>query len=72
MLRDPRPPSYMMAQEDISKEPKDMEKEEQILPKEELEEMNLGADPGNLSPILISSQLSVPENRATGRTIEEI
>jgi len=45
----------MMAQEYISKEPKDMEKEEQILPKEELEEMNLGADLGNLSPILISS-----------------
>ena len=53
----------MMAQEDIPKEPKDMEKEEQILPKEGLEEVNLRADLGNLSPILISSQLSVQEKK---------
>ena len=62
----------MTAQEDVPKEPKDMEKEEQILPKEGLEEVNLRADLGNLSPILISSQLSVQEKKTTRRTIEEI
>lgn len=38
-----------------------MEREAQILLKEELEVVNLGADLGNPSPILICSQLSVQE-----------
>lgn len=45
----------MLAQEEILE---DMEKEAQILPKEELEEVNLGAEPGNPKPIFISNQLS--------------
>lgn len=48
----------MLAQEEILE---DMEKEAQILPKEELEEVNLGAEPGNLKPIFISNQLSAQE-----------
>lgn len=35
-----------------------MEKKAQILPKEDLEEVNLGLDLGNPKPIFISSQLS--------------
>ena len=38
-----------------------MEKEVQIQPKEELEEVNLGAKPGPPKPIFISSQLSTKE-----------
>ena len=34
-----------------------MEKEAQILPKEELEEVNIGANLRNPKPIFISSQL---------------
>lgn len=48
----------MLAQEEILE---DMEKEAQILPKEELEEVNLGAEPGNPKPIFISNQLSAQE-----------
>lgn len=48
----------MLAQEEILE---DMEKEAQILPKEELEEVNLGAEPGNSKPIFISNQLSAQE-----------
>ena len=55
MQEDSRPPSYMMAQEGIPEKPMDKERKAQILPKEELEEVNLGADPRNLGPILISS-----------------
>ena len=47
-----------MSQEEILE---DMEKEAQILPKKELEEVNLGADPGNPKPVFISSQLSARE-----------
>ena len=38
----PRTPSCMIAQEEILKECKDMERDAQILQKEELEEVNLG------------------------------
>ena len=38
-----------------------MEKEAQILPKKELEKVNLGADLGNPKPVFISSQLSARE-----------
>ena len=38
-----------------------MEKEAQILPKEELVEVNLRADPGNPKPVFISSQLLAHE-----------
>lgn len=48
----------MLAQEEILE---DMEKEAQILPKDELEEVNLGAEPGNPKPIFISNQLSAQE-----------
>ena len=37
----------------------DMERKAYILPNEELEEVNLGANLRNLGPILINSQLSV-------------
>ena len=55
----------MIAQEEISEEHEDMEKQTQIMPKEELEEINLEADLeinleadlGNLKPVLINSQL---------------
>lgn len=48
----------MLAQEEILE---DMEKEAQILPKDELEEVNLGAELGNPKPIFISNQLSAQE-----------
>lgn len=51
----PEPPGCMMAQEEILE---DVEKEAQILPKEELEEVNCGADLGNPKPVFISSQLT--------------
>ena len=56
-------PSCMIAQEEISKEHEDMEKETQIMPKEELEEVNLEVDLGNPKPILINSQLPVQEKK---------
>ena len=40
-----------------------MEKEAQIQPKEELEEVNLRANPGPLRPVFISNQLSVKDNQ---------
>ena len=49
----------MIAQEEISEEHEDMEKETQIMPKEELEEVNLEVDLGNLKLVLINSQLPV-------------
>lgn len=39
----PGPPSFMIAQEEILEERRDMEREAQILLKEELEEVNLKA-----------------------------
>ena len=48
----------MMAQEEILE---DLEKEAQIQPKEEFEEVNPGADSGSPKPIFISSQLSTKE-----------
>ena len=71
MQEDPRPPSYMMAQEGIPKKHMDMERKAHILPKEELEEVNLGADPTNLGPILINSQLSVQKRREIGGATEK-
>lgn len=65
----PRPLDYMMAQEEILE---DMEKEAQIQPKEELEEVNLGADLGPLRPIFISSQLSAKGKGAVGGIAEKI
>ena len=47
-----------MAQEEILE---DMEKETHILPKKELEEVNLGTDPGNPKLVFIKSQLSAQE-----------
>ena len=48
----------MMAQEEILE---DLEKEAQIQPKEEFEEVNPRADSGSPKPIFISSQLSTKE-----------
>ena len=48
----------MMAEEEI---PKDMEKEVQVQPKEELEEVNLGVDLRPPKTIFINSQLSAKE-----------
>ena len=61
----------MMAQEGIPEKPMDKERKAQILPKEELEEVNLGADPRNLGPILINSQLSVQKRREIGGDIKK-
>ena len=61
----------MMAQEGIPKKPMDMERKAHILPKKELEEANLGADPRKLGPILISSQLSEQKRREIGGAIEK-
>ena len=47
-----------MAQEEILE---DLEKEAQIQPKKEFEEVNPGADSGSPKPIFISSQLSTKE-----------
>ena len=47
-----------MAQEEILK---DLDKEAQIQPKEELEEVNLGASLGSPKPVFISSQLTTQE-----------
>ena len=49
----------MMAQKEILE---DVEKEAQIQPKEELEEVNLRANPGPPRPVFISNQLSVKDN----------
>ena len=48
----------MMAQEEI---PKGVEKETQILSKENFEQVNLGANLGSLKLVFISSQLSAQE-----------
>ena len=48
----------MMAQEEI---PKGMEKETQILSKENFEQVNLGANLGSPKLVFISSQLSAQE-----------
>ena len=49
-----RPPSYMMAQEEIPEEPV---KEAQIQPEEELKEIDLGTESGSQKPVFISGQL---------------
>ena len=53
-----KPLDCMMAQEEILE---DLEKEAQIQPKEEFEEVNPGADSGSPKPIFITSQLSTKE-----------
>jgi len=50
----------MMAQDEI---PKEVEKEAQIQPKEELEVVNLGVDPRTPKPVFLSSQLSAKEKK---------
>ena len=56
MQEGPRPPNCMMAQEEISEDP---DKEAQIQPGEELEEVKLGANLGSPKLVFISSQLTV-------------
>ena len=51
-------PDCLMAQEEILEDP---DKEAQIQPGEELEEVNLGVGLGSLKPIFISSQLIAKE-----------
>ena len=58
MQKGPRPPSYMMAQEEIPEEPI---KEAQIQPEEELKEIDLGTESGSGKPVFISSQLVAQE-----------
>ena len=60
MQEGPGPPNCVMAQEEILK---DLDKEAQIQPKEELEEVAqaLGASLGSLKLVFISSQLTVQE-----------
>ena len=52
MQEGPGPPDCMMAQEEILEDPV---KEAQIQPKEELREINLGAELGSQKPVFISS-----------------
>ena len=59
MQKGPRPPSCMMAQEEIPEEPV---KEAQIQPEEELKEIDLGIEPGSRKPVFISSQLVAQES----------
>ena len=54
MQKGPGPPSYMMAQEEISEE---LVKEAQIQPEEELKEIDLGTESGSRKSVFISSQL---------------
>ena len=58
MQEGPRPPNCMIAQEEILKDP---EKEVQIKPKEELEEVNSRTGLGSPKPVFISSQLTAQE-----------
>ena len=58
MQEGPGPPNCVMAQEEILK---DLDKEAQIQPKEELEEVNLGASLGSPKPVFINSQLTTQE-----------
>ena len=58
MQEGPGPPDCMMAQKEILK---DLMKEAQIQPKNELEEVNLGADLESQKPVFISSQLTAQE-----------
>ena len=53
-----KPPDYIVAQEEILEDP---DKEAQIQPEEELEEVNLGASLGSPKPVFISSQLTAQE-----------
>ena len=53
-----RPPSYMMAQEEILEEPV---KKAQIQPEEELKEIDLETESGSRKPVFISSQLVAQE-----------
>ena len=48
----------MMAQEEILEDP---DKEAQIQPEEELEEVNMGVALGSLKPVFISNQLIAQE-----------
>ena len=66
MQEGPRPPDYMIAQEEILEDP---ERETQIQPKEKLEEVNLGADSRSPKPVFINSQLLVKER---GQLVELI
>ena len=52
------PPDCIMTQEEILE---DLDKEAQIQPEEELEEVNLGAGLGSPKPVFISSQLAAQE-----------
>ena len=49
----------MLTQDEILE---NVEKKAQILPKEELEEVNMGANLRNPKPIFINNQLSAQEN----------
>ena len=55
MQKGSRPPDCIMTQEEILE---DLDKEAQIQPEEELEEVNLGAGLGSPKPVFISSQLA--------------
>ena len=52
MQEGPKSLDCMMAQEEVLE---DLEKEVQIQPKEELEEVNLGVGRGSLKPVFISN-----------------
>ena len=58
MQEGPIPSDCMVAQEEILKDPV---KEAQIQPKEELREINLGAELGSQKPVFINSQLIAQE-----------
>ena len=60
MQEGPRLPDCMMVQEEILE---DLDKEVQIQPKEELEEVNLGAGLGSPKLVFISRQLTTQEKK---------
>ena len=68
MQEGPEPPECMVAQEEVPEEPA---KETQIQPKEELKEINLGAELGSQKPVLISSQLTIQEKEQLVTLLKE-
>ena len=68
MQEGPGPPECMVAQEEVIEEPV---KKTQIQPKEELKEINLGAELGSQKPVFISSQLTIQEKEQLVTLLKE-
>ena len=68
MQKGPGPLECMVVQEEVLEEPA---KEIQIQPKEELKEIDLGAELGSQKPVFISSQLTIQENEQLVTLLKE-